>query len=50
MSRRFVTLALSFCLVLAVGITRIDLLFAQDVKKAAAPPAAPACQAGRSKN
>ncbi len=41
MSRRFVTLALSFCLVLAVGITRIDLLFAQEVKKALAPPPAP---------
>jgi len=36
-SRRFVTLALSCCLVLAMGITRIDRLFAQDVKKAAAP-------------
>jgi hypothetical protein len=36
-SRRFVTLALSCCLVLAMGITRIDRLFAQDAKKAAAP-------------
>ena len=42
MSRRFVTLALSFCLVLAAGITRIDLLFAQEVKKADAPAQAPA--------
>jgi hypothetical protein len=42
-SRRFVTLALSFCLVLTLGIARIDQLFAQDTKKAAAPaPAAPA--------
>src|ERR1700677_615588 len=41
-SRRFVTLALSCCLVLAVGITRIDRLFAQEVKKAAAPAQPPA--------
>jgi len=42
-SRRFVTLALSFCLVLAMGITRIDQLLAQEVKKAVAP--APAAKA-----
>jgi hypothetical protein len=42
-SRRFVTLALSSCLVLAVGIARVDQLFSQEVEKAAAPaPAAPA--------
>jgi hypothetical protein len=41
-SRRFVTLVLSFCLVLAIGITRIDRLIAQEVKKAAAPVPAPA--------
>ena len=37
--RRFVTLAVSFCLVLAIGITRVDPLFAQgEVKKDAQPP------------
>jgi hypothetical protein len=41
-SRRFVTLALSCCLVLAVGITRIDRLFAQEVKKTPAPAQPPA--------
>ena len=41
--RRFVTLALSFCLVLAVGLTRVDRLFAQgDAKKDAQPPKAEA--------
>jgi hypothetical protein len=40
-ARRFVTLALSFCLVLAMGITRIDQLFAQEVKKAEAPAQPP---------
>ena len=41
--RRFVTLAVSFCLVLAIGITRVDPLFAQgDVKKVAQPPKAEA--------
>jgi hypothetical protein len=39
-ARRFVTLAVSFCLVLAIGIARVDQSFAQDeVKKAAQPPA-----------
>jgi hypothetical protein len=39
--RRFVTLALSFCLVLAIGITRVDQLFAQgEAKKDAQPPKA----------
>src|SRR5580658_9695101 len=39
--RRFVTLALSFCFVLAIGITRVDQLFAQgEAKKDAQPPKA----------
>ncbi|MFI5460797.1 MAG: hypothetical protein ACHRXM_35750 [Isosphaerales bacterium] len=40
--RRFVTLAVSVCLVLAVGITRVDQLLAQDELKKApqAPPKA----------
>jgi hypothetical protein len=39
--RRFVTLAVSFCLVLAIGITRVDQLFAQgEPKKEAQPPKA----------
>jgi hypothetical protein len=38
-ARRIVTLAVSFCLVLAVGIARFDRAFAQDeVKKAAQTP------------
>jgi len=37
--RRFVTLAVSLCLVLAIGIARVDQLFAQDeLKKAAQVP------------
>jgi hypothetical protein len=37
--RRFITVAFSFCLVLAFGIAQVDHLFAQDaVKKAAVPP------------
>ncbi len=42
--RRFITIAFSSCLVLAVGIAQVDHLFAQDaVKKVAVPPpAAPA--------
>jgi hypothetical protein len=38
--RRFVTLAVSSCLLLALGLTPVDLLFAQgDAKKEAQPPA-----------
>jgi hypothetical protein len=41
--RRFVTIAVSFCLVLAVGINGVDRLFAQgEAKKDAQAPAAPA--------
>jgi hypothetical protein len=40
--RRLVTLASSFALVMALGIARVDLLLAQDVKKEAQPPAKPA--------
>ena len=41
-ARRFVTLTVSFCLVLAVGIARVDRLFAQDqAKKEAQPPTPP---------
>ena len=39
--RRLVTLAVSFCLVLAIGVTRVDRLFAQgEVKKEAQQPKA----------
>ena len=39
--RRFVLLALSFCLVVVIGITRVSPLFAQaDTKKAVTPPKA----------
>jgi len=37
--RRFVTLAVSLCLVLAVGIARVDRSFAQDEKAAQVPKA-----------
>jgi hypothetical protein len=37
--RRFVTLTLSFCVVLAVGITRVDGLFAQGQAKKETQPA-----------
>jgi len=40
-ARRFVTLALSLCLVLAIGITRVDQLFAQGEAKKAAVAAQP---------
>ncbi len=39
--RRFVTLAVSSCLILAIGMTRVEPLFAQDaVKKVSVPPKA----------
>ena len=38
-ARRFFMLALSFCLVVAVGVMRVDNLFAQgEAKKEAQPP------------
>jgi hypothetical protein len=41
--RRFVSLALSLCVVMALGIARVDQLLAQEAKKTApAPAAAPA--------
>jgi hypothetical protein len=44
--RRFVTLAVSFCVVLGVGIARVDQLFAQgEATKAAQPPTPPAAPA-----
>jgi len=40
--RRFITIAVSFCLVLALGIAQVEHSFAQEAKKAAAqPPTAP---------